>query len=397
MEKGKRFKSSTLITTSLLVGFLGFAIGFNYQHFEDFVYQRLNQQSSELPQDLNYKEVEEVYDNLRKNFAGDLDAEKLIEGAKSGLVKASGDPYTVYLDPEAAKEFDESLDGTFSGIGAEIAIKNERLVIVAPLDGSPAAAAGLRAGDFIVKIGDEETTDMTVDQAVSKIRGDSGTKVKLTIVSGNDAPKEVEITRSLIEVPSVRSELKPGGIGYIELSRFSEDAAAKVREAATALKAQGASKFILDVRNNPGGLLNSAVDISDEFLSSGKIVEERKDGTVVGTEEAKSGGLLAGLPTVVLINEGSASASEIIAGALQDNKAATIVGEKTFGKGSVQELVELGDDSLLKVTIALWYTPNGKNISKEGISPDVKVDLTEDDFNNNRDPQLQKALEILSR
>lgn len=392
--KSKRFSLSTLITASLLIGFVGFGLGFNYPNIKDKLYSHTSDTKS-LPPNLDFTSVESVYDELRKNYAGDLNAAKLIEGAKSGLVKAAGDPYTEYFDEEAAKEFNESLDGTFSGIGAEIAIKNDRLVIVSPLAGSPAEAAGLKAGDYIVKINDESTAEMAVGEAVTKIRGPAGSNVRVTIVRANDAPKEVTITRSNIEVPSVTYAMKPGNIGYIELSRFSEDSAGKIREAATSLKAQGATKIVLDLRNNPGGLLESAVDISDEFLDKGKIVEEKKDDKVVDTVSAQKGGLLVGLPTVVLINEGSASASEIIAGALQDNKAATIVGEKSFGKGSVQELIKLGKKTVLKVTIALWYTPNGKNISKEGINPDVKVDLSQDDFNNNRDPQLDKAIEIL--
>lgn len=390
----KRFSLSTVITVSLLIGFVGFGLGFNYPNIKDQIYSR-NSNSKSLPSNLDFTSVEAVYDELRKNFAGDLDANKLLEGAKEGLVKASGDSYTEYFDEEAAKEFKEGLDGTFSGIGAEIAIKNDRLVVVSPLSGSPAEAAGIKPGDYIVKINDESTTEMAVGEAVSKIRGPAGSEVRITIVRANDSPKELKIIRSNIEVPSVQYEMKPGNIGYIELSRFGEDSATKVREAATALKAQGATKIILDVRNNPGGLLESAVDISDEFLDSGKVVEEKKDDKVIDTVSAKPGGLLVGLPTVVLINEGSASASEIIAGALKDNKAATIVGEKSFGKGSVQELINLGKKTVLKVTIALWYTPNGKNISKEGIDPDVKVDLSQDDFNNNRDPQLDKAIEIL--
>lgn len=390
----KRFSLSTVITISLLIGFVGFGLGFNYPAIKDKLYSSTADTKS-LPSNLDFTSVENVYDELRKNYAGDLDANKLIEGAKEGLVKAAGDPYTEYFDEEAAKEFNESLDGTFSGIGAEIAVKNDRLVVVSPLAGSPAEAAGLKAGDYIVKINDESTAEMAVGEAVTKIRGPAGSEVRVTIVRANDAPKELKITRSNIEVPSVKFEMKAGNIGYIELSRFSEDSAAKVREAASALKAQGATKIILDVRNNPGGLLESAVDISDEFLDKGKVVEEKKDDKVIDSKSAKPGGLLVGLPTVVLINEGSASASEIIAGALKDNKVATIVGEKSFGKGSVQELINLGKKTVLKVTIALWYTPNGKNISKEGISPDVKVDLSQDDFNNNRDPQLDKAIEIL--
>lgn len=392
----KRYKLGTVVTVGLLIGFVGFALGFNYPLLRDKLYSRVYKPQEGLPAQLDFSSVQDTYNALRKNYAGDIDAEKLIEGAKEGLVKAAGDPYTEYLSKDQAKEFNDSLSGSFSGIGAEIAIKNNRLIVVAPIDGSPAKSAGLQAGDYILKINSEDTTDMSIDEAVSKIRGASGSQVKLLTVRGNNEPKEVTITRANIEVPSVKYELKNGNIGYIQVSRFSDDTVAKVNEAAESLKAQGATKIILDLRNNPGGLLEAAVDLSDEFLGSGKIVEERKDGTVLGSHSAKSGGELVGLPTVVLINEGSASASEIVAGALKDNKAAVVVGKKSFGKGSVQELVKLGNNGLLKATIALWYTPSGKNINKEGITPDVVVDLSQDDFNNNRDPQLNKAIEILS-
>lgn len=398
MLKNKRFRFSTVIAAAALVGFVGFGLGFNWTFVQDRLSARLRGGPAQagLPEDLDYEDLEGVYDSLRQNYAGQLDAAKLVEGAKMGLVQATGDPYTTYLDEAAAQDFQESLDGTFSGIGAEIALKQERIVIVAPLAGSPAKAAGLQAGDVIAQIQGEATTDLTVEQAVAKIRGQAGTAVTLTIIRGNDPPRDINITRAVISVPSVRSELKPGNIGYIELSRFSEDSAAKVREAAIQLKGQGATRIILDLRNNPGGLLQSAVEIADEFMEEGKkVVEERREEKVIASEQTTPGGELTGLPAVVLINQGSASASEIIAGALQDNKVATVVGEQSFGKGSVQELIDLRGKAVLKVTIALWYTPNGRNITKEGIIPDIKVDLSDEDFNNDSDPQLTKALEIL--
>lgn len=392
-----RFKLSTLITGALLVGFVGFGIGINFSSIQNKIVEWRHQSNSELPQDLNYREVEAIYDTLRSKYGGgQLDATKLLEGAKKGLVAAAGDPYTLYLDEEAARQFQEDINGTFSGIGAEIAIKNEQLVVVAPVAGSPAKDAGLRAGDQIIKIDDESTEGMSVDAAVRKIRGDAGSQVRLSIVRGSAQPEEIAITRAVISVPSVTSELKNGNVGVITLSRFDESTSAELGKAAASLKRQGATKFVLDMRDNPGGLLDSAVTIADEFLDSGKVVvEERKDGKALSTERTTAGGELVGMPVVVLINEGSASAAEIVAGALHDNKVATLVGAKTFGKGSVQEIIELNGKTSLKVTVALWYTPDGRNISKEGIEPDVKVELSRDDFNNSRDPQLAKALELL--
>jgi carboxyl-terminal processing protease len=395
MEKTKKrsYSSGSLLATALLVGFIGFSLGFNW----DLVSSRW-QGNQQLPANLDYSEVEAVYDQLRQQYAGELKANELLEGAKRGLVEATGDPNTNYLSDQQAKEFEGDLDGTFSGIGAEIAIRNEKLVIVAPLSGSPAKAAGLAAGDHILSINGESSEDMDVETAVSKIRGEQGTQVTLQIARGNGEPKDYVITRDIIQVPSVRGELKPGGIGYIEISRFGDDTTSAFRTQAQSLRAQGATKMIIDVRNNPGGLLNSAVEISDEFLGESKtIVEERKDDKVVDKFSAKEGGSLVGLNTIVLINKGSASASEIIAGALRDNNAAKLVGEQTFGKGSVQELVDLPGEGFLKVTVALWYTPAGRNISQEGIAPDEKVELKTDDLNNNRDPQLDRALQLLSQ
>jgi carboxyl-terminal processing protease len=399
MAKNNRFGWSVLVTASLLIGFVGFGLGFNYPQIQKALFEKESNNTSQeegLPDNLDYAELEALYDQLRDNFAGELDAEQLLEGAKEGLVAATGDPHTAYLDDEAAQQFQEGLDGTFSGIGAEISVKEEQLVIVAPIDGSPAQKSGLQPSDKILAINDETTVGMSIDTAVSKIRGEAGSKVTLLIVRGNKSPQEVVITRDVITVPSVNSEIKNGQIGYIEISRFGPDTYQDFKKAAMDLQQKGARKIVLDMRNNPGGLLDVAVDIADEFLDSGAvIVEERKDGVVLETLKSRNGGLLHGLPTVVLINEGSASASEIIAGALQENNAARVVGKQSFGKGSVQELIELEGQSLLKVTIALWYTPKGRNITEEGIEPDVKVELTEADIDKERDPQLQKALELL--
>ncbi len=398
IDAPKRFSASYVLTASLLIGFIGFGIGYNYPRIENFVSSRwFSRPKQNLPEDLNYADVETVYDSLRSNFAGELTADKLLEGAKRGLVQASGDPYTAYLSAEEAKQLQQDLEGTFTGIGAEIAIKDQRLVVVAPLSNSPAEKAGLKAGDHILSIEGESTESMSVETAVSKIRGPEGSQVKINIVRGNQPPQELAIARAKIEVPAVTGQIKAAGVGYMELARFGKDTRGKLVEIANQLKAQGATKFILDLRNNPGGLLDAAIDTSDEFLDVGKtIVEERKDGTVLKTFRSSSGGVLLNTPVVVLVNKGSASASEIVAGALKDNNIASIVGETSFGKGSVQELIELNAGTYLKVTIARWFTPGGRNISDEGIEPDTKVDLSSDDFNQNRDPQLDRAIQILT-
>lgn len=346
---------------------------------------------------IDFSSLNSIYALMQRNFDGTLTDQQALDGAKAGLVAAGSDPYTVYLDAKSAKNLADQLTGKLSGIGAEIGIKNNVLTVIAPISGTPAETAGLRAGDIIAKINDEDTSNMTVDTAVSKIRGNAGTQVKLKLVrTGATDPFDVKITRANIVVPSVKSSLKNGNVAYINVTQFGPDTASLVDKAATDLKAQGATKVILDLRNDPGGYLDAGVSVASQFLPAGKtVVSERTGGKTTNTLPASSGGKLVGMPTVVLINAGSASASEIVAGALHDNKVAQLEGEKSFGKGSVQEIKDLADGAQLKVTVAHWYTPNGININKAGISPDVTVTNTSADFNANRDPQLDKALELL--
>ena len=344
----------------------------------------------------DFSSLNEVYGLMQRNFDGEIDEAKVIDGAKAGLVAAGGDPYTTYLDAKAAKQLADDLTGKLSGIGAEIGIKNSVLTVISPIADSPAAKAGLKAQDIIARINDEDTTGMSVESAVSKIRGDKDTTVKLKVIRSGEDPKDLTITRAEINVPSVKWSLKNGNVAYIQVTRFGPDTTQLVNQAARELKSQGARKVVLDLRNDPGGYLDAGVDVASEFLPQGKlIVEEKTGGKTKEKLTSKPGADLVGLPTVVLINGGSASASEIVAGALRDNNAAQLVGEKTFGKGSVQEIKNLPGGAQLKVTIAHWYTPKGVNINKEGIKPDVEVKLSTEDYNASRDPQLDKALELL--
>lgn len=355
-------------------------------------------QNKNLPEDLDYKTVEQVYDSIKANYDGELNAEELLDGLKEGLAKSTGDPYTEYMNPKAAKEFDQDLNGTFSGIGAELSKDKEFVVIVSPIAGYPAERAGLKSKDIIAEIDGESAYDLSVSEAVSKIRGEVGTKVKLKIVRENSESLEFEITREQITIPSVNSEILEGNIGYLKVSRFAEDTTKLTREAANKFKAANVKGVILDVRGDPGGLLDAAVELSSLWLDKGDLVlKEKRGGVVVKTYTAKGNPVLGGVPTVVLINEGSASASEITAGALKDNGAATLIGDKTFGKGSVQSLVRLGDGAMLKVTIARWFTPSDKNIDKEGIEPDQEVKRTDEDFKAGKDPQRDAALSFLRK
>jgi len=351
------------------------------------------------PANLNYSSVEQVYDTLRQSYDGQLDVNKLLDGLKTGLTQATDDPYTEYFNAEDAKKLEEQLTGSFTGIGAELGKDADKnLVVISPIAGFPADKAGLKAKDIIVEVDGASTANMTISQAVSKIRGPKDTKVTLKIVRAGSQQLSLTITRDEITVPSVKSDVLSGSIGYLQITQFSKDTTQLATDAANKFKQAGVKGVILDLRGDPGGYLDSAVDISGLWLDSGKtVLTERRDGTIVQTYTTRGTPILRGIPTVVLIDEGSASASEIMAGALRDNNVATLIGVTSFGKGSVQQVVELPGGAELKVTIARWYTPNGKNIDKQGIKPDQEVKLTEDDFRAGRDPQKDAALNFLKK
>lgn len=344
--------------------------------------------------EIDLSSVQEVYSRLVSNYDGTINKKDLIEGAKTGLVNAVGDTYTTYLGAQDSAEFNDSLNGNIGGgIGAVIGVKNNQITIMSVLKNNPAIEAGLQANDTILKVNDELTEGWAVDKAVSKIRGEEGTTVKLTILRGSDI-KDFTITRAIINNPSVSSEVKDG-IGIITMTRFDDETAKLARQAAQDFKKQSVKGVVLDLRDNSGGYLQAAKDVAGLWLDNEVVVTEKVGGKVKETLKSGSNAILAGIPTVVLVNNGSASASEIVAGALQDHDAATIVGNKTYGKGSVQQLIDLSGGAQLKVTIARWYTPNGKNITKEGITPDEIVNLSQEDVDKGSDPQLDKAKVII--
>ncbi|TAL19858.1 S41 family peptidase [Patescibacteria group bacterium] len=323
----------------------------------------------------------------------------LFHGALEGMVASLDDPYSVYFSPKLADEFNKELEGTFEGIGAEIGIKNNRLVIVAPLPDTPASRAGLRAGDAIISIDEVSSAGMSVEQAVSKIRGKAGTKVSLNIIrNGKKDPFKVEVTREKIVVKSVRFETRTtkGGskIGWIQLRQFNDDTIPLLDQAARELLRDNPKGIVIDLRNNPGGYLESALNAVG-FWRQGTAVIEKKYNGEEESKDASGKTQFKDLPTVVLVNQGSASGAEILAGALQDYGLAKIVGKKTFGKGSVQDYQELKDGGALKLTVAEWLTPKKRSINKEGIAPDIELDLTDEDANADRDPQLDKAYELI--
>lgn len=351
------------------------------------------------------RKIEEFYVDSNK-----IDYQNMLYGAISGMVDSLGDDYTVFMKPEKSKSFLESVSGkeNFEGVGMEIAVKNKILTVVAPLEGTPAYKAGIKAGDKIIKIDDKTTEGLLSEEAVELIRGKKGTQVKLLIVRPTfSEPKEFTITRDIIEVPVIRWEMlastdeasgKNNDIAYVKIYNFTANLPSKFDEIVPEILKNNAKKIIIDVRNNPGGYLDSAVEIASWFLSKGDIVLKEQFRGGEG-DDYKSNGYKAfqNFPTVVLVNGGSASASEILAGALRDIRNIKLIGEKTFGKGSVQRLESLRDDSSLKVTIAKWLTPKGTSIADEGLKPDIEIKLTEEDFNNNKDPQLEKAIEELSK
>lgn len=384
-------RTSGAIVVLAAVLFLGIGIGKGTITFgEDAKYRKaLDQNGSGR---LSYNGIDEVYNALKEEYDGDLDTAKLEDGLKEGLVKAAGDPYTEYFNAEQNKKFTEQIDGSFEGIGATLGKDGEAITIIAPIEGSPAQKAGVKAKDIIAKINGENALDLKLDEAVNKIRGQKGTIVKLDLVR-EGKPVIVEITRDTISIPSVKWEVNADNVGIITISQFGKDTAELTNKAALELKSKNVKGIVLDMRGNPGGLLDSAVRVSSLWLPQGKtILQEKRGGQVVKTYTANGNDVLVGVPTVVLLDGGSASASEITAGALKDNGVATIVGTKSYGKGSVQDVRQLLNGAALKVTIARWYTPNGRNIDKDGIEPDQKVEISDADIAALRDTQKNTAL-----
>ena len=346
-------------------------------------------------QPLDTEVMKEADRQLAANYDGDLDANKLSDGAARGMVKAVGDDYTTFLDKEEAAEFNKSLNGEVSGIGAEIGVRNLQPTVLRVLDDSPAKKAGLKTGDIFVAVNGTSVAGETASGVADKVTGEAGTTVKLTMRRGSES-LDFSITRAQISDPSVRWSVSDD-VGILTISRFDDNTGSLARKAAKEFIDKGVKSVIVDLRNNGGGYLTAAQEVASLWLDSGKtVVTEKSRGQVTETVKASGNPTLKGKKTIVLVNGSSASASEIVAGALKDYQAATLVGEKTFGKGTVQKVINLSDDRILKVTVARWYTPQDRNITKEGIQPNQTVKMSSDDNNAGRDPQMARAKELAS-
>lgn len=345
---------------------------------------------------LDLSSVQHTYQALKTHYNGSLNTDKLIAGANKGLVEAIGDPYTVYMDSKEATQFNDELSGDIGGgIGAEIGLRGKQPTIIRTLPDNPAVKAGLRAGDVITAVNDEPMVGQSVEKTVKAIKGEAGTTVKIAVIRAGEN-RTFTMTRQIINNPSVTSEVKDG-IGIMTISRFDEGTVSLARKAASAFKAQNVKGVVVDLRGNGGGYLDAAPGVVGLWLKNDKtVVSVRGNG---GNETYKAEGepVLAGVKSIVLVDGNTASAAEIVAGALQQQGAATLLGQKTFGKGTVQEIIPLGDGSQLKVTIKRWYLPKGQNITGDGIQPDIKVELTQQDLDRGHDRQIERAKQLLER
>ncbi len=347
----------------------------------------------------SFKIFWEAWGITEKNFVdpGALDQQKMTRGAVKGMLDSLGDPHSGFVDPQHYEFEQADLEGAFDGIGAHVGMRNEQLVVIAPLEGSPAQRAGIKTNDRIIQIDGKDASGMSVTEAVGKIRGPRGTKVILSILhEGERRTTDLEIVREQIKTPSVVRKVLPGDIGYLRLSFFTDNSKDELTSALNGLLQSQVKSLVLDLRNNPGGLLDQTIGITSQFLKDGVVAYQvDKDGKKVAYN-VRSGGVATEIPMAVLVNKGSASASEILAGALQDRGRATIVGEQTFGKGSVNRFHQLSDGSAIYLTFARWVTPNGRVIEGRGLTPDILVSITQGDFEAGTDTQLDRAIGFLS-
>ena len=400
MEEKLKFRKILLpIIFVLSLGifyFLGYLHGHaNLVFSKKFVPQITNTELGK-PKDIDFSLFWEVWNKVEDQYPGKVDRKKIFYGAISGILTGLDDPYSVFMEPGQSKTFLNDLEGIFDGIGVEITMKNNQITIVSALKDTPASKAGLMANDIILKIDGKETTNMTLDEVVNKIRGVKGTKVTLTIYR-NGKQKDYTVTRDKIKVESVKYEFKDSNIAYIKIDQFGDDTEDLFNKAISEIQLKKPKGIILDLRDNPGGYLETSVNIASAFIKNGVIVSEQYKGDKKDEYKSTGDGRLEGYKLVVLVNGGSASASEIVAGAIQDLGKGKLIGEKTFRKGSVQELEALKDEAYLRLTVAKWLTPKGRYINSSGIEPDIVVEMTQKDIDADRDPQLDRALSEIKK
>ena len=392
MDRGKKVERSTLVLVSVFMLVLGFAGGSRIDDIRNLIAPVFGLKKVER---IDFSNIEKTYQALASNFDGEIDKQKIIDGASKGLVEAVGDKYTEYMTSKEAEEFNKSLSGDVgTGIGVELAKDGDSVKVVRVLAKNPAESAGILAGDVISKVNGEDVSKENTSEISKKIRGDAGTTVKIGVVRGNEK-KEFSVTRAKIENPSVELT-KKDGVATLSIYRFDSETGVLAKKYAEEIKNEGISKVILDLRGNGGGYVQAAKTVASLWLEKNALIVSEKTGSKT-VEEIRATGdnPLKGIKTVILLDGSSASASEIVAGALKEHKAAQIVGEKSYGKGSVQTTIDMPNGALLKVTIAKWFTPGGKNISNNGISPDVKVSAPKGESYLLNDIQKNKALEIL--
>ena len=395
--KGSKLRKIKYLLLAVLI--FGAGVGFGDGRLNLNLRQGPKPVANGLPDKLDYSSLNEVYQAVKANYNGELSQSQIIDGLKHGLAGAAKDPYTVYFTPKEAKDFSDQLNNSFAGIGARLSKDADgNLIIGEAIVGFPADKAGLKKQDIIAEVNGTQTSSLTLDDAISKIRGPAGSTVKLKIVRDKSQTLDFSIGRQTINLPSVTTKTLANNIGYIQIGTFANDTSSLMQKAAQQFKDAGVKGIVLDLRNDPGGLLDAAVNVSSLWLPSGtNVLQERRGSTVTQSYNAIGGDTLHGIPTVVLINEGSASASEITAGALHDNKAARLIGTKSYGKGVVQQLINLGDGGQLKVTVASWYRPDGQNINHKGITPDDLVKLSDEDIKAAKDSQLDAAQAYLNK
>ena len=392
MDRGKKVERSTLVLVSVFMLVLGFAGGSRIDDIRNLIAPVFGLKKVER---IDFSNVEKTYQALASNFDGEIDKRKIIDGASKGLVEAVGDKYTEYMTSKEAEEFNKSLSGDVgTGIGVELAKDGDSVKVVRVLAKNPAESAGILAGDVISKVNGEDVSKENTSEISKKIRGDAGTTVKIGVVRGNEK-KEFSVTRAKIENPSVELS-KKDGVATLSIYRFDSETGVLAKKYAEEIKNEGISKVILDLRGNGGGYVQAAKTVASLWLEKNALIVSEKTGSKT-VEEIRATGdnPLKGIKTVILLDGSSASASEIVAGALKEHKAAQIVGEKSYGKGSVQTTIDMPNGALLKVTIAKWFTPSGKNISNNGISPDIEVSAPKGESYLLNDIQKNKALEIL--